>query len=46
MTTHDGPWAEGTPSRADLQVDDPQAARGFYADETFGVIDLSRRQGA
>jgi len=32
MTTHDGPWAEGTPSWVDLQVDDTQAARAFYGE--------------
>lgn len=46
MTTHDGPWAEGTPSWVDLQVGDPQEARGFYA-ELFGweVLDGSAEAG-
>jgi predicted enzyme related to lactoylglutathione lyase len=30
MSTHDGPWPNGTPCWTDLNVDDPDAAAAFY----------------
>ena len=30
MSTHDGPWPNGTPCWTDLTVDDPDAAAAFY----------------
>ena len=30
MSTHDGPWPNGTPCWTDLNVDDPAAAAAFY----------------